>query len=274
MKKFVLSLGLGLALVTGSVSADSVLDQLNTRIAEVLSPYQNQTTAAQLTFNAVETNETRAVKVALNGLYRKAGSQNTLELKIDNVSYEYAENKDPITIIKGALGIDFTKILPQEQINLIIPMASELLEEFAQNYTEEYGDAASVRSVITSTNKDADGNYTGLSALVSAKFDLSKLPEETNKESIRFTDIVMSLTININTGVMIDAYMVSNPDYFGFNENEIGLKEILDSLLSGDEEALGEIESFVQGLDNAASSIVEMTSELKRRILSQLHIKK
>jgi hypothetical protein len=274
MKKFVLSLGLGLALVTGSVSADSVLDRLNTRIAEVLSPYQNQTTAAQLTFNAVETNETRAVKVALNGLYRKAGSQNTLELKIDNVSYEYAENKDPITIIKGALGIDFTKILPQEQINLIIPMASELLEEFAQNYTEEYGDAASVRSVITSTNKDADGNYTGLSALVSAKFDLSKLPEETNKESIRFTDIVMSLTININTGVMIDAYMVSNPDYFGFNENEIGLKEILDGLLSGDEEALGEIESFVQGLDNAASSIVEMTSELKRRILSQLHIKK
>lgn len=274
MKKFVLSLGLGLALATGSVSADSVLDQLNTRIAEVLSPYQNQTTAAQLTFNAVETNEIRAVKVALNGLYRKAGSQNTLELKIDNVSYEYAENKDPITIIKGALGIDFTKILPQEQINLFIAMSSELLEEFAQSYTEEYGDAASVRSVITSTNKDTDGNYTGLSALVSAKFDLSKLPEETNKEAIRFTDIVMSLTINIKTGVMIDAYMVSNPDYFGFNENEIGLKEILDGLLSGDAEALGEIESFVQGLDNAAASIVEMTSELKRSILNRLHLKK
>ncbi|WP_298624642.1 hypothetical protein [uncultured Legionella sp.] len=275
MKKIVLSLGLGLALAASTVSADSILDQLNNRVADVLTSYQNPTTTAQLSFNEVETDETHAVKIALNGLYRKIGSQNTFELKIDNLSYNYADNKDPITVFKGGLGIDITKILPQDQINLIIPMASELLEELAKNYTEEeYGDAASVRSVITSTAKDTEGNFTALSALISAKIDLSKLPEETDKASIRFTDIVISLAINLNTGVMIDAYMVSNPDYFEFSENETGLKEILDSLLSGDEEALEGIKSIFESLDDTASLLVEMSNELKSRILSQLHLKK
>lgn len=265
MKKIALSLGLGLTLASGVFAANNTLEQLNSQVVSILAPFQNQSTVAKLNFEAIETDEQRALQVAGNALYSKVGSQNTFTVKVDNLSYNYGDGSAPMTIFKGALGIDFTKLLPQDQINQMIPYAAEMIEELAKEYSEEeYGDAVSVRSVITSTTKDVEGNFTSLTALISVKIDLSKLPEETSSEDIIATDAVFSLTINLKTGVMIDAYVVSNPEYIGFKEGQEGLKETLDKLLARDEEAMAEIEDFASRLDELASELVEMSNEINR----------
>ena len=272
MKKTVLALGLGLTLNTGLFAADDVIDQLNSQVVSVLVPFQNETTAAQLNFDSVETNTERAVKVALNGLFSKIGSQNKLEVKIDNLSYDYGDGKSPTTIIKGSLGVDITKILPQDQLNFIIPEAARMVEELAKEYSEEYGDAVSVKSIVTSTKKDSAGNYTSLTALISTKIDLSKLPEDMESEDVFATDAVFSISLDLKTGATIDAFVVSNPDYLGFKEGQEGLKETLDKLLAQDEETLDRIAAIARWLGETASAIVEMDNSLKIQVNKFLSI--
>ena len=201
MKKFIVSLGLSFSLITGAFAGDSVVDLLNSEITTLLAPFQNDTTTAQLNFDAVETNSDHAIKVALDGLYRKTGLENIFGLKIDNLSYDYGDGTSPTTVIKGAVDIDFTKILSSKETNEMIPRAMEVLDETVKDYVEMYGDAISIKGVVTSTAKDTEGNYTGFTALVSAKVDLNKLPEEMSSDQIIVTDTVVSISLNLKTGV-------------------------------------------------------------------------
>lgn len=257
MKKIVFSLGLGLTLAASAFAAQNNIEQLNQEVVKVLAPYQSDTTTAKLEFNALETNSEHAAKLGLNGLYRKVGSQNTLELKIDNLSYNFGDGLAPTTIFKGSLGLDFTKLMSQASLNRIIPNAAEMVEDLAKSYSGEYGDAVSVKGVVTSTTKDADGNYTALTALLSAKIDVKRLPESEQKY-VMATDAALSLTLDLKNGVKIDAYMVSNPEYVGFERNEEGLKEVVELLLARDQAMMERINSDVQRIDYMAASLVEM----------------
>lgn len=257
MKKLVLSLGLGLGLSVGAFAADNPVAKLNEQIVTILAPYQNQATVAQFKFNAIETNSERAVQVALDTFYKKVGSVNQFQFKIDNLSYSYNDGQSPTTIIKGSVDADFTRFLKQDEMNQIITNAAEMIEGMAKEYGKEYGDAASVKGVVTSTAKDSQGNYTGLTALISAKIDLSKLPEEVDVTDVIATDAVVSVAIDLKKGAKIDAYIVSNPKYRGFDEDQLGLKEVLDKLLASDEESLEMIDSYISRLDQLATYIVE-----------------
>lgn len=263
MKKLVLALGLGITLASSTFAADGTIEKLNSRVAGVLAPLQNESTIAKLTFDAVETNSEHADKVALHALFSKIGSQNKLKVKIDNLSYDYKDGNAPITILKGSFGIDFTKLLPQDQINLMIPNAAQLVEDFANDYASTaYGDALSLTSVVTSTTKDSDGNYTGLSALISIKIDLSKLPADIESKNINFTDAALSLALNLKTGIKVDAFVVSNPEYIGFARDQLGLKEILDKLLARDEETMDNLGNMANKMNFLAQYLVEMTNWL------------
>lgn len=275
MKKIVIALGLSLSLCTGVCAADSVLDQLNEQVVNILAPFQSETTHAQFTFGKVETDADRALNVALNGIYRKVGWLNIFDFKVDNLSYNYGDGSAPMTIIKGSLGVDFTKLLTQDQINEMVPFAADLVEEFAQLYSNgEYGDAVSVRGVVTSTTTNTDGNYNSLSAIVSAKIDLTKIPEDKSSEDIMLTDSVVYITLNVKTGMTIDAYIISNPAYIGFQEKQEGLKEILDQLLAGDEDTIAEIGEFADGLEYIASLVVGEDAPLKDNKNKIMHDKK
>jgi|GEM_PF-4554210 len=258
MKKIVLSIGLGLSLAGAAFAADdNTLEQLNAEVVNILAPYQNQATSAKLTFGAVETDSERAVKVSLNGLFNKIGPLNHFNLKLDNLSYNYGDGTKPTTVFKGSVDLDFTKLIPQDQINKMIPLAAEMVEQFAKSYSaEDYEDAASVHGVVTSTTVDGRGNYTGLSAFLSAKIDLAKLPERTPKDSVIATEVVVSLDINLKTGVKVDGYIVSNPAYYGFKQDEVGLKELLDKLLARDEDAMASIQSYAEEINRDAEYVV------------------
>ncbi|KTD00866.1 hypothetical protein OQJ19_14685 [Fluoribacter gormanii] len=269
MKKLLCSLGLSFGLISGAFAVDNTLDLLNLEIANILSPFQNQATVAKLKFDAVEIDKERASKVALNSLYNKVGSKNNFEVKVDNLSYDYGNGTSPTTVLKGSVGLDLTKFLTPQESNQIIPSAIEFLQELVKSYTEEYGDAIFIKGVVTSTTKDADGNYTGLTALISTKIDLDKLPEDLSRESVMITDAFVSVTLNLKSGFALDAFVVSNPEYWGFQENQIGLKEILEHLLARDEEAIEMINTLFINLDFMASNIVEIDNESFWNLISK-----
>jgi len=260
MKKFFLSLGLGITLASGVFAADDRLNQLNEQLVSVLAPFQNQTTEAKLIFNTIETNVDRVLKVAVNSFYRKIGSQNKLELKIDNLSYDYSDGVTPRAILRGSVNVDITKILSREELDQTIPDIEKLVEQFVESSTEKYSDAVSVKGVLTSTTKNDNGNYTALTALISIKLDLKKLPEDVDAEEIMATDVGVSLSIDLEKGVTIDAFVDSNPGYKGFKKGQMGLKEGLEALLAGDEKTLSVIRRLLGELDEIALFLVEKST--------------
>lgn len=269
MKKIFLFLGLSFGFISVVFANDDTVKLLNSEIASIFAPFQNPQTAAVLSFDTIETNSEHVVKVALNGLYSKIGSNNTFKIKVDNLSYDYGDGKTPTTVFKGALGLDFTKFLSQEESNAMIPNAIEYLQEVVNFYAEEYGDAVFIKGVVTSTTKDADGNYTGLTALLSTKIDFTKLPVGISPEEIMVSEAVFSITLDLTTGVAVDTFVVSNPEYFGFQAGNMGLKELLDNLLARGEEAKALISSLIVLLDDVATELVEVNESLLSQILNK-----
>lgn len=250
-----MSVGLSFSLIAAAFAHNDSLEQLNSQVAELLSPFQNQTTIAQLVFDKLELSAERTNNLALHALYRQVGQQNIFELKLDNLSYNY-ENELPKTTFKGSLSTDLTQIISQDQINDLVPGAAELIEQIVSDFVREYEDAVSVKGDVTSITQDAEGNYIGLTALFSMKIDLNKLPEYKSIEEVMITDAMVSMSLNVKTGFSLDAVLISNPKYLGFNQDERGLKEMLEQLLAGNEEALGAIEDLAMRIDELANDVL------------------
>lgn len=249
-----MSLGLSCSLITTGFANNS-LEQLNTQIAELLSPFQTQSTSAELIFDSIELDAEHANKLALHALYRQQSPQNIFELKLDNLSYSN-ENEQPKTSVKSSISTDISQILPQEQINELISGAALLLEQLVNDYVGEYKDAASVKGDVTAINQDAAGNYTGLTALFSLKIDLNKLPENIEIDEVMITDAMVSLGLNVKTGITLDAVLISNPNYKGFTQDERGLKEMLEQILAADKEAMDAIFDLAERIDELATDVL------------------
>lgn len=266
MKKIILAVGFCLSFISGVYANDGALEALNLEIQNILAPYQNATTVAKLAFTALETDSVRATQMGLNAYYRKTGLKNTFEFKLDNLSYSYGTGKTPTTIFKSSIGFDLTKVLGQEELNQFIPNAAEFIESIAADYSAEYGDAASVKSVVTSTSKDDADNYVGLTALISGRIDLDKLPEYMDKSDVFATDAAVSLSFNLKTGFSIEAFIIHNPEFRGFDQDQEGLKEFLDMLLAQDEEGLYLIHEIVSRIDAMADELVNIGELLKSKL--------
>lgn len=256
MKRIMLSLSLILALIPSVFATSNKLDKLNFQIRNILSPFQNETTVARLTFHALETRHQGVRKAGLKAYYRKVGLLNTFELKIDNLSYHYGDDASPTTILKGSVGFDLTKLLPQEQINSIFIGGIQMLNDLMKDYTQEYGDAASVKVVVTSTTQDEDDNYTGISALISAKIDLAKLPEDHLPSSIFATDAVFALSLNTKTGLSIDTFVINNPAYDKLEQMQKELNILLKKILVQDKKIKATIQVYIEKFDGFVSILV------------------
>lgn len=267
MKRILVALGLSFSLISGAFAYGDGVEQLNSEIKNVLVPFQDSVTSAEVVFETVETDSERALKVALNSHYRKVGPAGSFEVRLDNFDYTYGDGLTPTTVIKGSVGLDFTKIIPQDSLNIIISYAKEVLENLITDNSPAYGDAISIHVVITSKTKDKDNNYTALSALASVKVDLSKLPADIPSEDVMVTQAMVSLDINLKTGVAIEAFLISNPAYKEFTVDNMGLKKILDDLLAGNEEQIAHIREYVKRLDVIAYDIVNV-NQMKNHFLS------
>lgn len=244
------------ATAIASPQALNKISQLNLEVKKILKSFQNIDTEARLRFLDIKTDQDRALSVKLNGLYRKFGNNNRLTLRIEDLSYNYGNGTTPLTIAKGSFGLDLTKVVPQEDLNSIVPGAEEIVKDLAKSYAEQYGDAVQVDARVIEKRQDTQGNYTYMSAVLGVKFDLSKLPENIRRDEIPVLEALVNISLEFRRGLRFDAKIVSNPEYSAFQKDQQGLKEILDALLARDASQLKQIEEIFRGLDDMAKDLV------------------
>jgi hypothetical protein len=254
MKKLLL-IPLFIASTAIAAVAGNVAD-LNAEILKILAPFQNENTVAEMKFSKAETNAERALSLAVSALYKKVGSQNTLTVDLKNIAYEYGNGTNPTTNVNAFLGLDLTKVLSQEDINQIVPNVEEMINQFKGDLVGQYGEALNIEVKITDRTQDEAGNYTGVKGSIVFAFDFSKLPEGQSKENIVVKSGFANLAVNVKTGLSIEAQVVSNTDYKGFQKDNEGLKELLDKFLSQDQDTLKQLEEAFGQLDRGADQIV------------------
>lgn len=245
---------------TAAVAAPQIntaLTELNAEIVRILVPFQNNLTKATLAFSKLETNPERVQAIKMNGLYRKVGDTNKLQIKVDDLSYDYGDGKTPTTKLKGSIRFDFTKAFSQDMINSLVKDADKFITQNAVSYFEEYGEAATVSVTEIENKQDEAGNYVATKGTINGAIDLTKLPEGKAVDSILFTSIKLSLSLDVKKGVAVDAVLVSNPLYKGFFRDD-GLKEEIEKLLAKDPAALKQIQELFSQIDAGAASLVNM----------------
>jgi hypothetical protein len=256
-KRFVLIAGLCLAVSVPTLAVEtSGLKQLNAQVLSMLTPLQNATTQANLVFKKVRTDSAHALDLSVHGDYKKTGPANTLELKLSHFHYHFGDGSSPWTRFNAFIGVDLTKLLPQDQINQLIPQLQETLQGLVKEFAQDYGDAATITVQTSNEKKDAQGNYVSLEAKIGVTIDLDKLPATTPKDSVMFTGAKIHLSVDLTKGADIRGVVYSNPAYSDFAQDQQGLKEYLNLLLKQDPQTLQDIGGLYQELDDLAGGIV------------------
>lgn len=261
MKKSLAFAAAGVVLATTAFASLSNIQALNAEIATILAPFQNESTVARLSFQSIETNEERTLSVGVSGLYSKVGTANKFAIRLDEVAYAYGDGSAPTTRVNAGIGIDLTKVLPQETINQLIPGVEEMVKEMSQGVTKEYGDAATIDARVLEKTQDDAGNYVAIKALVKGSIDLGKLPETKPVDDVLVQSGEAILTVSIKEGISLEAVVVSNPRYKGFQRDQKGLKETLEQLLARDPKQMEEIRKLFGQIDAFAAKFVNGKQE-------------
>lgn len=252
---FVALFSAGVAFANPTVRA--ALTDLNAEVVNLLTPFQNDQTKAELVFDDIQTNATNALALRLHASFDKIGSVNTLNLKVDELSYDYAGGIAPTTVIRGSIGLDFTKMFAPEEINELTNDLEATLKEYAGGYIEEYGSAVTIKALIDQRTTDTAGNTVSMSGVMSFAIDLGKLPANKKVEDVMLSSGQMTFKADFKTGASLDVRMTSNPAYHGFREDESGLKDILDRLLARDPDLMSQLSDLVGMIDGYAGNVVE-----------------
>lgn len=248
-----------LALVSGAmIKADSTaIDKLNKEIKNGLVDYNNETTKAQLTFRELESNKKRAIALSLKALYEKTGKYNKIKLDIADVSYSYPEEAEalPTVKVRAMLATDFTKILPREQIDEMAKDLEEMLREESKSALDKYGAAAKLTISIDEKNVDENGHIVSIAGGLRVKIDFKKLPANLPADEVEFSDAQLKFELGINGGG-VRVKVTMNPKHRSFLEDQRGLKELIDGLLSGETKELREALEIIGYLDRFAEDLV------------------
>ncbi len=258
MKKFARSLALVLALA--AIPAFAGVDALNEAVKGLLAPFNNPVTIADLKFDNVEINSERALSVKAGGIYRKVGKENVLEVKVDEVSYNYGDGTAPLTTAKGSIGVNLLKFVSQKDINELAPAMEDIVADFAKSVGKGYGDALEVEAKVLDKKTTEAGDLESITIRLAGKLDLTKLPADKPANDEVITSGAIELTVGVN-GAAVNLWAVSNPGYKGFQGDQQGLKEMLEKLLALDEESLKDLQMFFSGLDGFAEKLVDMKSD-------------
>lgn len=254
MKKY-LVLSMACLTVSATALAAASLKELNAEIKSALSGFQNSRTQASLVIKEARTNSKQALGLAVKALYKKAGSRSEFTVQLDNLSYQYGSR--PTTKGNGTIKIDLTKLMPQEELNQMIPGLQTMVEGLASTFAAKYGQAGNLIARVSDLQQDDQGNYTALKASVTFQLDYAKLPASVQKEDVMFDSGRFAFTLNVKQGVTFNFEMVSNSSYKGFRAEEKGLKEYIEALLNRDARTLEEIQKMFRQLDEGAAGIVE-----------------
>lgn len=253
MKKNLLAIGLGFIVATNSYAFSPLADQLNEASAALLSYIINDNTTAQMQFSEVDMDADHVLNLAFSSNYRKVGRYNTLVLKIDNYRYNYNNGLSPTSSLKGSLGFDATKMIPKDELDEVMSTGIHLIESISDQISERYRDMIVLRGVVTSTPKDAQGHFLGLSALFSLKVDIERLPEP---EGMPILEGTATISLDVKKGLTFEGFVVHNPHCLSYEKIYPGLKEIIEGVIAGGEKTPPLVFVTMMDSDNYANSLV------------------
>jgi hypothetical protein len=254
MKKSVKFVLLG-AVAAMSVAAVSVSD-VNSKVAALLAPFNNKVTVASVEFTDLNIDAVKTLDFGVKAKFWKVGSQNELTLKVDNVEYHFGDGQNPALSAHVSVGLDLVKIFGQDGINEMAEGLGEMVKGLASQYTEKYGEAATLEADVNQIVKDEKGNVLSAKVFVTASIDFSKLPANLKLEDVEFKKFELSASVS-NRTVEIGGSAVLNPAYKGFRQDEDGLKEYIEKLLNEDQETYESLAGLISALDSFAKDMVE-----------------
>ncbi len=249
LKKIILPAVLGIA----AFSAFAMdLASVNEKIANLLKPYNNESSMADVKFLALESNDTRVTHLSAAGqVWMK--NQFEASLSMPEFSYTYpTEESTPELKIKLDLKAQLVAIFGADYLDQMAVEAEDLVKSTAEDFVSDYGPAAIVDAKVTDLTKDADGHVSSLKLHIDLKIDMSKLPESKPVEKVEVQDLRIDLTVD-QTSATLEGKVHPNKKYFLYQRDQKGLKEIVDGLLNDNKETYDDVMSYIEfvawGLD-------------------------
>ncbi|WP_413290402.1 hypothetical protein [Bdellovibrio sp. HCB337] len=230
-------------------------EEVNKKIGAIAAPFNNENTTLKLEFTDLNVDSVRALDFGVSALVSKKGTSNELVMKLENAAYHYGDGKTPTVTGDLSVQLDLVKALGQEVLNGAAKDFETLLQEISQEYTQKYGNAATVNGKVEDVQTDAAGNIESAKLRIEAVVDFSKLPADLSANDVEFQSLQVALTAS-KTGFKGSLKVVVNPLNKSFQTDQPGLKELIEKILSEDAETYQGISDAIQVLNSVADSIV------------------
>jgi hypothetical protein len=262
-----LAMGLMLSPVSeAQEAASSALKKLNQAVSELLKPFNSNGAVAKLVFLNLESNESRAVALAAKSRLTLKGVFNTFDLNVKEISYSYPNSPNALPKFKvaGKLDLDLVTALGKDQLNGLMEGVEDIVQDFAKEYMQKYGNAA--RITIDTTNKQYDEANNLVAQLVKLNFSLNTkaLPNSVDRRNIEILGAKVEAMVTTKS-ITAKLEVIMNPEFYAFDRNRDGLKEFIDKLLAQDETLMENLQRDMQSYFNFISEVVNNKYEEERR---------
>ena len=258
--KFMKALVLPLAFVSGTAIAASALfsvQDVNTKISQLVLPFNNQTTKLELAFTKLNVDAVKTLDFGFTGFVSKIGAQNEAKVEFKKAEYAYGDGTKPVVNLDVALSLDLVKAFGQDTINEIAKGLDEMVIDLSKDYTKDYGAALTMNAQTAEKIVDAQGNVESMKVVVEASMDMSQLPSTKPVEEVEFQTLRLEVKAT-KTGFGIQATVVINPLYKGFAQDQDGVKEYIEKLLADDQQTWDDLSRYLAVLDSVATWLVEV----------------
>ena len=239
------------AVAAGLISKDEV----NMKVAAITAPYNDASTVLHAKFTDLNVDAVRALDFGLAAFVLKKGTTNELKLHIKDMAYHYGNGQTPTVTADVDLKLDLLKMFDQKSLNDNVAEFPEILKNMAAEYTQKYGAAVTVDAQIENLQKDANGDVENVAVLLAAKIDFSQLPANLKAEDVEFQSFQGRLNLG-RKGAAFKLTLIMNPLNKSFQQDQPGVKELIEKLLTEDADTYKQVSELIDGLNAFADSIV------------------
>ncbi|MDX9732106.1 MAG: hypothetical protein RBT63_10075 [Bdellovibrionales bacterium] len=251
----------GSALVASTaLAAVFSLQDVNGKVAELTKDFNNNLTALSVEFTALTIDALKTVDLGVTGKLRKVGDHNILDFELTKLAYAYGDGTRPSFEAVGKGEFDFVYAIGQTLINDFAGELDGLAVGMAQDYAAEYGDAVAFSFNTVDLQTNANGDVASMNVAFEVAFDLAKLPEEIEASNVALLGLKGDITVT-QKGFEFHVAGVLNPAYSGFEKEQNGMKEYVESLLANDPAIYQELKRSFDFLDSGAKWLVELKAD-------------
>ena len=245
-----------LALAAGVISKEEV----NKKVAAITAPFNTADSQMKIVFTALKVDTVRALDFGVSALVTKKTADSQVAFKVKNASYTYGDGTAPTVKADLSLSLDLVKAFGQESLNQLGTGLEEIAKDVIAQYGEKYGDALALDVKMIEMKKDGEGNIESAQLRLQGVLDYSKFPAGADLTQVEFKSFQALLSANKN-GVAAKAQVVLNPQYKGFSKDQQGLKEVIEKLMTEDQQSYEELTQLAATLDGIMTYLADQKAE-------------